>query len=36
MKYYGFNPFINAHQNGKEGVIYDLIKGVFIKFLRRQ
>jgi organic radical activating enzyme len=27
MKYYGFNPFISAHQNAKEGVIYDLIGG---------
>jgi radical SAM protein with 4Fe4S-binding SPASM domain len=27
MKYYGFNPFIQAYQDGKRGVLYDLLEG---------
>lgn len=27
MKYYGFNPFIQAFTNGKIGIIYDLLEG---------
>lgn len=31
MRYYGFNPFIRAYHNGKEGIVYDLLDGNIFK-----
>lgn len=31
MRYYGFNLFIRAFHNGKEGIVYDLLEGNIFK-----